>query len=169
MKAIFMLSDPARDDKGLSTMTVMITENYGFGTEDVYDLSRAIDVFRKAGGREIAEVCNHDEGIVLAMQSAYYVPPKATSTAETINPTDQLPSMPYIPVAINLHGREESVSRYTSAFLESLQWLQRANTDYDGDRVLEVVIDHHEHLMTCARMVSTQTADIACGTDFPRS
>jgi hypothetical protein len=137
-------------------MTVMLTENYGFGTEDVDDLSRAIDVFQNAGGRDIAEACNHDEGIVLAMQSAYYVPPKATSLAEIIKPAAQLPPMPYVPEAINLHGREESVLRYTSAFLESLQWLQRANTDFEGGRVLEVVIDHHEHLMSCARMVSVR-------------
>lgn len=171
MKAIFMLSDSGKDETGSHTVTIMLTEAYRFGTEDILDFSRAIDVFQRAGGQEIANACNDVEGIVLALQSAFPTTAKTTSSAAALKPSSvALPPLPFVPMAINLHGREESVPRYASAFLESLQWLQRANTGYDGSRVLEVVHDHDEHLFARVRLVSSarnHQCDLQLDSHFP--
>lgn len=153
LKAILTVNRHLSSAPGRYTLTVSPTAKYTYGTEDTIDLSKAIDIFQRTGGKEIVGACNERDGILLVLQSSQSTNAQP-SPEMTVEPSQIVASTPYVPVAIKIYGGKESLPRYASAFLEATQWLRRDNPQYDGTRVLEVVHEDKEYLFACARPVS---------------
>lgn len=152
LKAVLTISRHLSRVPGLFTLTVSPTEKYEYGSTDVVDLSKAIDLFQQAGGKEIVEVCNERDGILLVLQSSLS---SDKHSATEISAQPRHPAYtPYVPVAVKIYGGEESPTRFSSAFLEAARWLRSEKTKFDYTCVLEVVHDDMEYLFACARIVS---------------
>jgi hypothetical protein len=92
-------------------VTIILTDEYSHGTTDLVALSSAMEMFQKAAGQQVAEICR-SEGIVLLNKSHAAEPAQASQTSSTTTFTTQQPvSLPYLPASTECTVTQRAVTR----------------------------------------------------------
>jgi hypothetical protein len=147
---------------GESSLTVIVTQRYAYGTNDVIELSNAIDLFRKVGGKEIVDACNQRYGIQLVACNRHHEYEQSTSLrTSVIKRCLSAKPLAFVPASIKLNLGHEDTTRLASAFMEGVQWLLSGNA-VEESRGLEVFNGQEECILECARIVSYDVGVMLC-------
>jgi hypothetical protein len=142
-------------------LSISLTEKYRYGSDDLIDLAKAEDIFRRVGGKEVREACNNPNGISIVPRHTPWSAktPYVPAEVKTHLCADILP---YAPTSIKLLGERESAPRHAEAFLESGRWLRVDDPKKSAGGEVEVLHDEEEQLLECARLLSHDSDVISC-------
>jgi hypothetical protein len=119
------------------------------GSDDLVDLSSAIDVFQQLGGMPVRNACNNRSGIWIIARDA-----SGKSALGSDSISFRLPSaLPFVPKHIKVYRGGASDAQFSASFLEGIRWTAGNPLGNGNCREVDVMEGSTEFLRGCARQV----------------